>query len=107
MTGAKPSKSDKKAHRPRVPPRFPEVLDVGTTALMLMVSVDTIYDLFASGTLPARKVGRKWITTKAAVLRWIESTSADDTVARAIKRGDRDALSEALNTGLARVKPKA
>lgn len=106
MTGAKPSKSDKKAHHTRVPPRFPEVLDVSTTAQMLMVSVDTVYDLFASGTLPARKVGRKWITTKAAVLRWIESTSTDDSLARAIKRGDRDVLADALNTGAARIKPK-
>ena len=36
---------------------------------MLTVSADTVYDLFAKGELPGRKVGRKWITTKAAVLR--------------------------------------
>ncbi len=106
MTGAKPGKSDKNPHRTRLPPRLPEVLDVGMTALMLMVSVDTVYDLFASGALPARKVGRKWITTKAAVLRWIESTSADDSLARAIQRGGGEALAEALNSGAARVKPK-
>jgi excisionase family DNA binding protein len=106
VTAAKPSKSDTKAHRARVSPRLPEVLDVGMTALMLMVSVDTVYDLFASGTLPARKVGRKWITTKAAVLRWIEHTSADDSLARAIKRGRGNALAEALNSGAARIKPR-
>jgi excisionase family DNA binding protein len=88
-------------------PKLPEVLDVGTTALMLMVSVDTVYNLFASGTLPARKVGRKWITTKAAILRWIENTSTDDTLARAIKRGDSDVLAEALNSGATRIKPSA
>ncbi len=71
-----------------------------------MVSVDTVYDLFASGTLPARKVGRKWITTKAAILRWIESTSADDSLSRAIRRGDKAPLINALNSGAARVKPK-
>ena len=72
---------------------------------MLIVSVDTMYDLFASGTLPARKVGRKWITTKA-ILRWIENTSADDSIARAIRRGDKDVLANALNSGAVRVKPK-
>ena len=76
------------------------------TAAMLTVSPDTVYDLFASGELPARKVGRKWITTKAAILRWIESTSTDDSLARAIKRGDRDVLAEALNSGAVRIKPK-
>ena len=107
MTVTTPSKPKKKAHLRLVRPKLPEVLDVGTTAMMLMVSVDTVYDLFASGTLPARKVGRKWITTKAAILRWIENTSTDDTLARAIKRGDRDVLAEALNSGAARVKPRA
>ena len=102
----KPKKTRAKARGASIPPRLPEVLDVGATASMLMVSADTVYDLFASGTLPARKVGRKWITTKAAILRWIENTSADDSIARAIKRGDKDVLANALNSGAARVKPK-
>jgi hypothetical protein len=101
-----PTKPKEKARLRDARPRIPEVLDVGATALMLMVSVDTVYDFFASGTLPARKVGRKWITTKAAILRWIENTSTDDSLVRAIKRGDRDVLAEALNSGAARIKPK-
>jgi len=52
-----------------------------------------VYSLFQSGDLPGRKVGRKWVTTKAAVLRWIENSAADDAVVRAVKRGDRDDLS--------------
>jgi hypothetical protein len=35
-------------------------------------------------------VGRKLITARAAVLRWIESSAAEDTLARAIERGDRE-----------------
>jgi excisionase family DNA binding protein len=101
-----PTKPEKKAPLRHARPKVPQVLDVGATALMLMVSVDTVYDLFASGTLPARKVGRKWITTKAAILRWIENTSADETLARAIKRGDSNVLADALNSGAVRVKPK-
>jgi Helix-turn-helix domain len=68
---------------------------------------DTVYGLFKSGELPGRKVGRKWVTTKAAVLRWIENSSADDRLARAVERGDRDALAKALNTGKARVKSRS
>jgi excisionase family DNA binding protein len=73
-------------------------------AALLTVSAGTIYDLFASGELPGRKVGRKWITTKAAVLRWIESSATHDTLTRAIERSDQDALAEALNLGKVRVR---
>jgi hypothetical protein len=41
----------------------------------------------------------------AAVLRWIESTSTDDSLVRAIKQGKGQALSDALNGGAARIKP--
>jgi excisionase family DNA binding protein len=88
------------------PPRAPEVLDVQGAAALLTVSADTVYDLFAKGELPGRKVGRKWITTKAAVLRWIENTSGDDTLARAVERGDMGALTRAMNKGKVRLKPK-
>lgn len=75
-------------------------------AALLTVSADTVYDLFAKGELPGRKVGRKWITTKAAVLRWIENTSSDDSLARAVERGDMGALTRAMNKGKVRVSPK-
>ena len=99
-----PNNTGDKARLHLVPRRLPDVLDVRMTAT-LMVSRDTVYDLFASGELPGRKVGRKWITTQAAVLRWIESTSTDDTLVRAIKQGSGRALSDALNNGAARIKP--
>jgi excisionase family DNA binding protein len=83
-----------------------EVLDVHGAAALLTVSPDTVYDLFQKGELPGRKVGRKWITTKTAVLRWIENTSADDALTRAVERGDRDALTKALNKRKVRVRSK-
>ena len=43
------------------------------TAEFLTVSPDTVYDLLKTGELPGRKVGRKWLTTRSAVLRWMES----------------------------------
>jgi excisionase family DNA binding protein len=46
------------------------------TAELLTVSPDTVYDLFKAGELPDRKVGRKWLTTRRAILRWMESPFA-------------------------------
>jgi excisionase family DNA binding protein len=94
--------------------RFPEVLDVHLTAQFLTVSADTVYDLFQRGDLPGRKVGRKWLTTKTAVLRWLEqstppprTTAAQDTaLARAIANGDTAALVDAVHTGKARLGTK-
>ena len=91
---------------PTKPARSPDILDVHGAAALLTVSADTVYDLFAKGELPGRKVGRKWITTKAAVMRWIEASSTNDALARAIDGGDMDALTRAMNKGKVRVKPK-
>lgn len=82
----------------------PEVLDVQMTAALLTMFVDTVYELFQNRELPGRKVGRRWITTKAAVLRWIESSATGDALTRRIESGDRDALAEALNKGTARLR---
>ena len=86
--------------------RAAEVLDVPATAALLTVSVDTVYELFARGELPGRRVGRKWITTRSAVLRWIENGITQDATARAIESGDAEALRNAFNTGKVRVKGK-
>jgi hypothetical protein len=51
-----PNIIDKKKKLKLQPSRFPEVLDVHLTATLLMVSRDTVYDLFASGELPGREV---------------------------------------------------
>jgi excisionase family DNA binding protein len=61
--------------RSRAVTRFPEVLDVHLAAQLLIVSADTIYALFQRGDLPGRKVGRKWLTTKTAVLKWLEHSA--------------------------------
>ncbi len=86
--------------------RWPDVLDVHLTAQLLTVSADTGYDLLQRGDLPGRKVGRKWLTTKTAVLKWLEQsapprpTAAQETaLARAIAHGDTAALVDAVRTG--------
>jgi excisionase family DNA binding protein len=101
-----PTRTKRKRTKPEVPARFSDILDVQGAAALLTVSADTVYDLFAKGELPGRKVGRKWITTKSVVLRWIEAGSKDDALARAIDNGDVEALTKAMNSGKVRVKPK-
>jgi hypothetical protein len=39
-----------------------EILEVHMTADLLTISSYTVYDRFRKGELPARKVGRKWLT---------------------------------------------
>jgi excisionase family DNA binding protein len=98
-------KPKKRASRsPNQPQKAREVLDVGMAAKLLTVSTDTVYDLLKRGELPGRKVGRKWLTTRNAVLRWIESSSEHDSLARAIEGGDKTALTKALTSGKAKVR---
>ncbi|HTV28457.1 MAG TPA: helix-turn-helix domain-containing protein [Xanthobacteraceae bacterium] len=102
-----PAKTKRKPATETARPRSPDVLDVHAAAALLTVSADTVYDLFAKGDLPGRKVGRKWITTRAAVMHWIEASATSDTIARRIEDGDTDALAEAMNSGKVRLRPKS
>ena len=47
--------------------------DVHLTAQLLTVSADTVYALLPQGDLPGRTVGRKWLTTKTAVLKGLRA----------------------------------
>lgn len=91
----------KKTRRPKN--KAGDVLNVHMTAALLTVSIDTVYDLLKRGELPGRKVGRKWLTTRNAVLRWIENSLEHASLARAIEGGDKTALSKALSSGKATV----
>ena len=99
-----PAKNQTKRRIRVTPTKTSEVLDVKMTAELLTVSPDTVYDLFKRGELPSRKVGRKWITTRNAVLRWIESSSENNILARAIERGDRHVITTALKSGKVQIK---
>ena len=94
-----PAKFQKKRRTRVALTRTSEVLDVRMAAELLTVSPDTVYDLFKRGELAGRKVGRKWLTTRNAVLRWIESSAENNTLARAIERGDRQVITTALKSG--------
>jgi excisionase family DNA binding protein len=101
-----PAKLQKKRRTRLTPTRTSEVLDVKNAAELFTVSLDTVYDLFKRGELPGRKVGRKWLTTRNALLRWIESSSENNTLARAIERGDRHTITTALKSGKAQIKKR-
>lgn len=101
------------SHR-KTAPRKPDILDVHGIAALLTVSTDTVYELLASGQLPGRKVERKWLTTRNAVMRWVEQSVVAETESRAtgagdkaalrpIEQGDRAALAKALQSGAVRV----
>jgi excisionase family DNA binding protein len=101
-----PAKFPKKRGTRATLTRTSEVLDVKMAAELLTVSPDTVYDLFKRGELPGRKVGRKWLTTRNAVLRWIESSSENNTLAKAIERGDRHVITTALKSGKAQIRKR-
>jgi excisionase family DNA binding protein len=84
--------------------RKPDILDVHGVAALLAVSTDTVYELLKSGQLPGRKVGRGWKTTRSAVMRWMEESMAAATRERAIKGGDKAALTKLLQSSAVRVK---
>jgi excisionase family DNA binding protein len=94
----------KRPHRRKHVPPKPDILDVHGIAALLTVSIDSVYDLLKSGHLPGRKVARKWLTTRSAVMRWIEESLHADTARRAIDTGDKAALAKALKSGAVRVK---
>lgn len=100
-----PRKPAKKSRQSVTPPlRNPDILDVEKAAALLTVSTDTVYDLFKSGELPGRKVGRKWITTRGALMRWIEGSFAADAAERAMAAGNSAGLAKALKAGKVRAK---
>jgi hypothetical protein len=80
------------------PARDPEILDAQATAQMLGISTHAVHGLFKKGELPGRKVARRWLTTRDAVLRWLKGSSEEDALTRAIANGDKNALAAALKS---------
>jgi Helix-turn-helix domain len=103
---AKRSRARAPASLPLFPARDPEVLDAQATARMLGISTHAVYALFKKGELPGRKVARRWLTTRELVLAWLKGASEQDTLARAIHNGDRQALTAALKSGKVQVKKR-
>ena len=96
-TACRPSPSSSQCQHPQCP----------YAAAFLTVSPGIVYELFKNGEVPARKIGRKWITTKTALLRWIEESCLSDASERALKKGAQAALTKAFKSGAVRVKGRA
>jgi hypothetical protein len=103
-----PAKNQKKCRIRSMPTRTSEVLDVRMAAELLTVSADTVYDLFKSsaGSFPAGKSVANGSPPGNALLRWIESSSENNTLARAVERGDRHVITTALKSGKVQIKKR-
>lgn len=48
-----------------------DVLSVAETARVLGLSVNTTYAYLADGTIPGRRVGRRWIVSRSRLDAWL------------------------------------
>lgn len=72
---------DPSTRRHRLPARAAptsDVLTVAETARALGLSVNTTYAYLADGTIPGRRVGRRWIVSRARLDAWLSSDEDDD-----------------------------
>lgn len=65
---------DPLTRRRRLPARAAptaDVLSVAETARVLGLSVNTTYAYLADGTIPGRRVGRRWIVSRSRLDAWL------------------------------------
>jgi len=64
--------STRRRHRPaaRGGPTS-DVLSVADAAQLLGLSINTTYTYLADGTIPGRRVGRRWIVSRARLHAWL------------------------------------
>jgi excisionase family DNA binding protein len=74
--------------------RDPEILNVDQAADLLGVSVKTFSKVLHQEALPARKIGREWKFSRAALIEWIGSGSSLDYY-----NGSQDTLVPAPRAG--------
>jgi len=66
-----------------------DILDVAGAAAFLNVGVSTVYVDAARGRLPARKAGRRWVFSRAALEEWLGRQQAPMTIRLAQSDVDR------------------
>jgi excisionase family DNA binding protein len=55
------------------PESLPEILDIEQAAELLGVSLKTFNKVLHTEAVPARKIGREWKFSKAALIEWVGS----------------------------------
>jgi len=75
-------------------------------AALLTVSPDTVCDLFARANCRVERSGGNGLPPKRRCCGGLKAARQRDTLARAIERGDRDALAEASNSGEVRARQR-
>ena len=87
------SNKTKYAGSERAPESF-DVLDIDGIAALLRVNKFTAYRLCETGDFPARKIGREWRASKAAILRWL-----DKSTDKCAKRDENASLLNEIGNG--------
>lgn len=59
---------------------LPDICQVEDLASHLRQSPSSIRAMLRKGQLPGRRVGRRWLVSRAALLAWLAGPSADDDV---------------------------
>jgi excisionase family DNA binding protein len=92
----------RKVKRSSVQYHCPEILNVEAAAKLLNVSIRTMRHIFASKQIPNRKVGKRFLTSKSAVLKWLVDGDGnnDDLLIRSIESGDKKAITDLLKPGV-------
>ena len=55
--------------------REPDVLEAEEVAAMLGLGRNQVYEAAARGEIPARRIGRRWIFSRRAILEWLHTAS--------------------------------
>lgn len=69
---------------------LPEILDIEQAAALLGVSLKTFNKVLHHEAVPARKIGREWKFSKAALIEWVGSGRSTDFYREYREEGDAD-----------------
>jgi excisionase family DNA binding protein len=86
-------------------PRSDDVLTAREAARLLRISTDLLYEAANRGEVPHRRVGRRMLFSRLALLAWLRASSADGRSFRPARHGSDD--SRTRPNGTAKAPPAA
>jgi excisionase family DNA binding protein len=94
--------------QPQQQARSSEIMTVKDVAAFLGVSETAIYKLFQDGSIPARRIGKKWLCTRSSVLKFLNhgngngngngSNNGGEDIDRVIESRDKAQIAKMLKT---------